>query len=120
VATVEAGDDAVGAFSRRLRGGGGIEQLLPERGRRYTVYSEAARCRPILLIIACVQLLLTIRHRRGAQRHMLDCHRLPLSPQRGDDAGVPRGTTSVAPGPERGGNRKSSFDRTFGRGALGA
>ena len=32
VATVEPGDDAVGAFSRRLRGGG-IEQLLPERGQ---------------------------------------------------------------------------------------
>ena len=38
VATVEPGDDAVGAFSRRLRGGG-IEQLLPERGRRCTVHS---------------------------------------------------------------------------------
>jgi hypothetical protein len=31
-------------------------------GRRYTVYCEAARCRSISLIIACVQLLLTIRH----------------------------------------------------------
>ena len=61
----EPGDDAVGALSRRLRGGG-IELLLPERERRSTANSEAARCCPISLMIACVQLLLTIRHDGGA------------------------------------------------------
>jgi len=90
----------VGAFSRRLRGGG-IELLLPERGLRCSVSSEAARCRSISLIIACVQLLLTIRHPRDALRRMLDCHRVLLTPLRGDAAGVGRGTKSVAPGPAR-------------------
>lgn len=47
--------------------------------------------------------------------------RLPSTapvPAPGDDAGVRRGPTLVALGPERGGNLKSSSDRTFGRGAL--
>jgi hypothetical protein len=114
---VEPGDVAVGAGSRRLRGGG-IEQLLPERGSQCTVYSEAAQCRSISLIIACVQLLLTIRHHLALEQCMLDCQRVPQSPLCGGDAAVRRGTKSTELGPERGGNRKSSFDRTFGRGAL--
>jgi hypothetical protein len=106
----------MGAFSRRLRGGG-IELLLPERGRRCTAYLEAARCRPILVMIACVQLLLTIRHRGGALCPVLDCRRARVAPRERDNVGCRRSANSVVLGPERGGNRGSWLDRTYGRGS---
>ena len=91
---MEPGDDAMGAFSRRLRGGG-IEQLLPERERRHTAHFGAARCSPGLTIIACVQLLLTIRHRGAASWRVLDCRRVLLSPPRRANAGS-RGSAHLA------------------------
>ena len=95
------------------------EQLLPERGRQYTVNYEAARCRSISLIIACVQLLLTIRHYRGATYGMLDCRRVPLS-RSGRSKLASGGVRNQSPRPPRGGNRKSPSGRTYGRGALHA
>ena len=113
---MEPGNDAVGAFSRRLRGGG-IELLLPERGRRCTAYLGAARCCPTTVMIACVQLLLTIRHRGGAPYPVLDCRRGRVAPRVRDNAGYRRSANSVALGPERGGNRGSWLDRTYDRGS---
>ncbi|MDF3015830.1 MAG: Colicin production protein [Thermomicrobiales bacterium] len=49
---------------------------------------------------------------------MLDCRRVFLAPLRRDAAGRRRSTNPVARDPERGGNRTSSFDRTYGRGLL--
>ena len=49
---------------------------------------------------------------------MLDCRRGLPSPLCREHSGCPRSAKSVALAPERGGNRKSPFDRTFGREAL--
>jgi hypothetical protein len=90
VATAEPGDDAVGADSRRLRGGG-IEQLLPERGRRYDADFRGGPMPPYRSNDSMRPIVIDNQTRGDPSERVVDCRRTRVAPLLCGDATCRRG-----------------------------